>query len=151
MPDLGRDLKVISGPPGLWARDGSGLDLLAVNGMPVGHRPDFDLMVTEGRENLAQALMLRLLTPVGALAPLGHAAYGCRVTELIGGLKTATTRALCKTYVLAAVAQEPRVDDKAVGFAFDPASEGPSDLRFTLTVRPRTGEDDVTLDLAVTL
>lgn len=151
MPDLGADLKVILGPPGLWARDGSGLDILSVNGLPLGAREEFDLKRTEGRENLAQALMLRLLTPVGALAPLGHAAYGCRVTELIGELKTASTRALCKAYVLAAVAQEPRVDDKAVGFAFDPASEGPSELRFTLTVRPKTDDDDVTLDLAVTL
>lgn len=151
MPDLGTDLKVILGPPGLQARDGAGLDLLSVDGLPLGARPNFDLARTDGRENLAQALMLRLLTPVGALASLGHAAYGCRVTELIGDLKTARTRALCKTYVLAAVAQEPRVDDSAVGFAFDPDSEGPSELRFTLTVRPRTGDADVTLDLAVTL
>lgn len=151
MPDLGTDLKVILGPPGLQARDGAGLDLLSVDGLPLGARPDFDLARTDGRENLAQALMLRLLTPVGALAPLGHAAYGCRVTELIGDLKTARTRALCKAYVLAAVAQEPRVDDSAVGFAFDPDSEGPSELRFTLTVRPKTSDPDVTLDLAVTL
>lgn len=151
MPDLGTDLKVILGPPGLWARDSTGLDVLSVNGQPIGAKPDFDFMRTDGRENLAQALMLRLLTPVGALAPLGHAAYGCRVTELIGELKTATTRARCKAYVLAAVAQEPRVDDKAVGFAFDPASEGPSDIRFTLTVRPKTDDEDVTLDLAVAL
>lgn len=151
MPDLGTDLKVILGPPGLQARDGAGLDLLSVDGLALGARADFDLARTDGRENLAQALMLRLLTPVGALTPLGHAAYGCRVTELIGELKTAGTRALCKAYVLAAVAQEPRVDDTAVGFAFDPDSEGPSELRFTLTVRPRTGDADVTLDLAVAL
>lgn len=151
MPDLGTDLKVILGPPGLQARDGTGLDLLSVDGMPLGARIDFELARTDGRENLAQALMLRLLTPVGALAPLGHADYGCRVTELIGELKTAGTRALCKAYVLAAVAQEPRVDDKAVGFAFDPASEGPSDLRFTLTVRPKTDDADVTLEFAVSL
>ena len=151
MPDLGTDLKVILGPPGLRARDGSGLDLLSVNGLPVGRRPAFDLARVEGRENLAQALMLRLLTPVGALAPLGHAAYGCRLTELIGRRKTAAVRVLCKAFVLEAVAAEPRVDDKAVEFAFDPASEGPSDIRFTLAVRPRTGDEDVTLDLAVAL
>ena len=151
MPDLGRDLKVMLGPPGLAARDGAGLDILSVNGMPLGARAAFDLARVEGRETLAQALMLRLLTPVGALAALGHAAYGCRVGELIGGPKTASTRALCKAHVLAAVAQEPRVDDQAISFAFDPANEGPSELRFTLTVRPRTGDEDVTLDLAVTL
>ncbi len=151
MADLGTDLKVIVGPPGLAARDGSGLDLLSINGLPLGARHAFDLARIDGRENLAQALILRLLTPVGALGPLGHAAYGCRLTELIGGAKTAGSRALCKAHVLAAVAQEPRVEDKAVEFAFDPASEGPSEFRFTLTVRPRTGAPDVTLDLAVTL
>jgi phage baseplate assembly protein W len=151
MASLGTDLKVILGPPGLRARDGVGLDLISVNGLPLGARPDYDLQRTSDRENLAQALMLRLLTPLGALGSLGHATYGCRLTELIGEGKTATTRALCKTYVLAAVAQEPRVEDKAVEFAFDPASEGPSELRFTLTVRPRTGDADVSLDLAVTL
>lgn len=151
MPDLGTDLKVILGPPGLQARDGTGLDLISVDGLPLGARLDFDLDRVDGRENLAQALMLRLLTPVGALAPLGHANYGCRITELIGELKSASTRALCKAYVLAAVAQEPRVDDTAVGFAFDPDSEGPSDLRFTLTVRPKTDDADVTLELGLSL
>ena len=33
-------------------------------------------------ENLAQALLLRLLTPRGSLAALGHAAYGSRLGEL---------------------------------------------------------------------
>jgi phage baseplate assembly protein W len=151
MPDLGVDLKVIQGPPGLRARDGAGLDLLSVDGLPLGRRAAFDLARVSGRENLAQALMLRLLTPVGALSALGHASYGCRVTNLIGRRKTPDVRGLCKAFVLEAVAQEPRVQDKAVAFEFDIASEGPSDIRFTLVVRPKTGGEDVSLDLALTL
>jgi phage baseplate assembly protein W len=148
---LGSDLKVTLGPPGLVAQDSSGLDLRSLDGLPFGTRRDLDLSTIGERENLAQALILRLLTPRGALAGLGHANYGSRVGELIGRRKTVATRALCKAFVLEAVAQEPRVEPKAVAFAFDAASEGPSELRFTLTVRPRNGAKDLQLDLAVKL
>lgn len=151
MPDLGTDLHVVPGPPGLGAQDSSGLDVISVDGLPFGTRRDFDLARLSGRENVAQALILRLLTPRGALAPLGHATYGSRLGELIGRRKTDAARALCKTFVLETVAQEPRVADDAVGFAFDIPSEGPSELRFVLRVRPKTGDDDVDLELALTL
>ena len=151
MPDLGTDLQVVLGPPGLAAQDWGGLDVLSVNGLALGQRADFDLARLDGRENLAQALILRLLTARGSLASLGHGAYGSRLGELIGRRKTDATRALCKAYVLEAVAQEPRVRDDAVGFAFDIASEGPSEIRFTLDVRPLTEDADVRLELAVGL
>jgi hypothetical protein len=92
-----------------------------------------------------------MLTPRGALAELGHAEYGSRLGELIGQRKTDTARALCKTFVLEVLAQEPRVDNAAIEFAFDIASEGPSELRFTVAVRPVTGDDIVAIDLAVGL
>ena len=118
-------------------------------------RPRFggklDLQVIEGRENLAQALILRILTAKGSLTELGHSEYGCRLGELIGRQKTDTVRALAKGFVLEAVAQEPRVEDKAVAFAFEPESEGPSELRFTLTVRPKDGSDDLQLALGLGL
>jgi phage baseplate assembly protein W len=110
-----------------------------------------DLATIDGRENLAQALTLRLLTPRGSLADLGHAEYGSRLGELIGGRKTEALRALCRAYVLEAVAQEPRVEDTAVSLEFDIPSEGPSEFRFVLAVQPRTGEDIVTLDLVAAL
>src|SRR5688500_20244610 len=47
-----------------------------------------DLGAMRGRQNLAQALLLRLLTPRGALRALGHATYGSRLHELIGERKT---------------------------------------------------------------
>ena len=43
-----------------------------------------DAGAVSGRANLAQALVLRLLTRQGALTGLGHPDYGCRLTELIG-------------------------------------------------------------------
>lgn len=143
--DLGTDLKVTLGPPGMAGQDNSSLDLQQAGPLRV-----YELRTVSGRENLGQALILRLLTPRGALAELGHAAYGSRLGELIGRRKNAATRALAKAYVLEAVRQEPRVEDKAVGFQFLPESEGPSDIRFSLSVRARTG-DLVSLDLGVGL
>lgn len=143
--DLGTDLKVTLGPPGMAGQDDSSLDIQQAGPLRV-----YELRTVSGRENLGQALILRLLTPRGALADLGHASYGSRLSELIGRRKIASTRALAKAYVLEAVKQEPRVEDKAVGFRFLPESEGPSDIRFELSVRSKTG-DVVALDLGVGL
>jgi phage baseplate assembly protein W len=108
-----------------------------------------DLDVMSGRENLAQALILRLLTPQGSLAALGHAGYGSRLHELVGKIKTDTVRNLCRAFVLEAVAQEPRVENQAVELAFDTQQEGPSSLVFTLAVRPVDGGDPIGLSLEV--
>ena len=88
------------------------LDLQAVPGR--GLRPrqtgEFtDLGRVAGRENLVQALILRLLTQKGALASLGHPDYGSRLVELIGQLNNETTRNLARLYTIEAVSQEPRV------------------------------------------
>lgn len=150
MPDvLGLDLKVV---PFLAAHDAAELDL-ALRDVPLRRQPGLpaavDLDVHGGWENLAQALILRLLTPRGALAALGHAAYGSRLYELIGRPKTSALRHLCRAFVLEAVAQEPRVEPKAVAFAFEPEQEGPSSFVFTLAVQPVTGGDPLSLSLEV--
>ena len=72
-----------------------------------------DLNTVDGRENLAQAVMMRLLTPVGELASLGHPEYGSRLHELIGRENTQTTRNLIKLYILESLALEPRIADIA--------------------------------------
>lgn len=149
---LGTDLRVMLGPPDMAAHDTSVLDLrLDARPRPGGSGEVADLARVDGRHNLAQSLILRLLTPRGALAGLGHASYGSRLGELIGRSKTESVRALCKAYVLEAVAQEVRVEQGLLEFAFDAASEGPSELRFSLSVRPRTGDDPVTVSLGVGL
>jgi phage baseplate assembly protein W len=116
---------------------------------PDGNGMVYDLDTMAGRENLAQALILRLLTPRGSLASLGHAAYGSRLHELIGRLKTDAVRNLCRAFVLETVAQEPRVENQAVELTFDPLQEGPSSLVFTLAVRPIDGEEPIGLSLEV--
>ncbi len=68
-----------------------------------------DLEAVSDRDNLAQAITLRLLTPKGELAALAHPDYGCRLHELIGFPNTATTRNLAKLYVIDALKQERRI------------------------------------------
>jgi phage baseplate assembly protein W len=71
--------------------------------------PGTDLDTLAGLDNLRQALLLRFLTHVGELAPLGHPTYGSRLEELLGELNTETTRNRAKMFVLQALAEEPRV------------------------------------------
>lgn len=146
---MGTDLRVVAGPPGMAATDSSALDLTL--GAGTGERSRDGIAVVAGRENLAQALILRLLTPRGALADLGHAGYGSRLHELIGRHRDEASRALCKAFVLEAIAQEPRVAPKAVAFTFDPLSEGPSELRFAVTVTPVDGSGHLTVSLEAQL
>jgi hypothetical protein len=70
-----------------------------------------DLALARGRANLAQAIVLRLQTERGELAPLGHPDYGARHHQLIGELNTETNRNLVKLYVLECLRQEPRLQE----------------------------------------
>lgn len=142
--------------PGFVAHDASSVDLQVRLRSPrgtlaAGATEAHDLELVDGRECIAQALLLRLLTPVGALAALGHTSYGSRLHELIGERKTPALRNLCRTYVLEAVAQEPRVEDRALALEFDLLAETGSSFQFTLAVTPRPAGDPVQLGLEVAL
>lgn len=110
-----------------------------------------DLGTISERENLAQALILRLLTPRGSLAALGHSSYGSRLHELIGQNKTPALRNLCRAFILEVVAQEPRIEDKVEEITFDEQAETASSFVFTLAVKPRSGEAAVGISLEVGL
>jgi phage baseplate assembly protein W len=151
---LGVDLAVI---PNMVAEDSSALDLVRQTRLVRQRQPGSDaLEVTDlgtlqDRENLAQALMLRLLTPRGSLAGLGHGNYGSRLHRLIGEHKTPATRNLCRAFILEVVAQEPRVENRAVEITFRQDEETVSSFVFTLSVRPITGEAAIGLTLEVGL
>jgi phage baseplate assembly protein W len=68
-----------------------------------------DFALVSGRDNLAQAVIVRLLTPRGELAELAHPDYGSRLHELIGRPNTETTRHLVRLYILESLAREPRL------------------------------------------
>ena len=154
---LGSDLTVL---PWLSASDASDADLVTrpraahvvdPNGAVGPVTEITDLGTSSERHNLAQALVLRLLTPVGSLSSLGHAAYGSRLHELIGQPRDDAHRNLCRAYVLDSVAQEPRVDPKAVALDFDLDVESVDSFVFTLQVRPLDGGDPLAVSLEVAL
>lgn len=68
-----------------------------------------DLGLVAGRRNLVQALVVRLMTERGELAPLGQPEYGSRHHRLIGEPNTEGNRALLKIAILECLRQEPRV------------------------------------------
>ncbi|MCP4334942.1 MAG: GPW/gp25 family protein [Gammaproteobacteria bacterium] len=69
-----------------------------------------DFVTVSGRDNLAQAVIVRLLTPRGELTALAHPDYGSRLPELIGAQRTETTRNLAKLFVIEALKQERRIE-----------------------------------------
>jgi hypothetical protein len=81
-----------------------GVDQSLVKGTTVR---DFGLI--SGRGNLGQAILMRLMTPVGELAPLGHPDYGSRLNEIVGRQNTDTNRNLAKLFILDSLRQEPRI------------------------------------------
>lgn len=69
-----------------------------------------DLATYIAEQNLIQALLLRLLTPMGEMEALGHPNYGCRLHELTGQLNNETTRNRAKMFILQAIAGEARIE-----------------------------------------
>lgn len=100
-----------------------------------------DIGVVDGHENLYQGVLMRLLTPLGELAPLGHPEYGSRLHELIGDRNSETRRNLARLFILQALALEPRIEEVVeVKTAVHPSyREG---VNVMLRVRP-VGETNV--------
>jgi phage baseplate assembly protein W len=69
-----------------------------------------DLATVTKRENLAQAIINRLLTRRGELTTLGHPEYGSRLHELVGELNNLRIRALAELYIRDCLAQERRIE-----------------------------------------
>lgn len=150
---LGIDLAVV---PNFVAHDAAEVDLSTrvhvIRGpLAPGATQAVDLATLEDRQNLAQALILRLLTPRGSLKALGHGEYGSRLHELIGQPKNPVTRNLCRAFVLEVIAQEPRVENAAVDLSFDPLQEQVDSFVFTLAVRVIREGDPLSVTLEVGL
>jgi phage baseplate assembly protein W len=128
------DLQVVPGGKGGLPQSGDILDAGAI----------------AGRANLAQALILRLLTRQGALRDLGHPDYGCRLVELIGELNNDTTRNLARLFTLQAIAQEPRVK-QLLDLSVVTVADQPDTIRISFSVLPVDDDDPLALTLEVTL
>ncbi len=98
-------------------------------------RRAWDFVPREGLENLAQAVLLRLLTPRGELAALGHPEYGSRVHELIGQQNNSARRNLLKLFILEALKLEPRIA-KVAELRITPSPGTRSTVDVLLKVQP---------------
>jgi hypothetical protein len=85
--------------------------------------------------------MLRLLTPLGALSPLGHPDYGCRLAELIGERNDAVTRARARLFVLQALAAEARIAE-ITALSVEPVPGMPERIAISFAVRPVAAASD---------
>ena len=130
---LGRDLR-------LEVRDDGILDL----GPRSGPRP-----TVAGKENLVQALTLRLLVGRGELGTVGHQRYGSRVAELIGEPLTTANLALLRRHVRAALKEDPRVE-AILDLEVRPRRDEPGSVDVLAKVRASTG-DPVEVTLALDL
>jgi phage baseplate assembly protein W len=105
------------------------------------------LVAVSGRANLAQALIVRLLTPLGSLAPLGHPGYGSRLVELIGRRNDVAARNLARLFVIDALAQEPRATLQSLSVEIDPAQ--PDLITISFVVLPLHDSDPLALTLGL--
>jgi phage baseplate assembly protein W len=55
--------------------------------------------------------MLRLMTPRGELASLGHPEYGSKLHELSGSSNTDTTRSLLRLHIIECLRMEKRISE----------------------------------------
>jgi phage baseplate assembly protein W len=108
-----------------------------------------DLATAVGADAIRQALLLRLLTPVGALADLGHPNYGSRLYELLGELHTPAARDLARAFTLRAVLAEPRVESVLSLEVRRPDQLAQERLEILLTVQARGVDEPVALGIEV--
>lgn len=130
-----------------------GLDLAVVPGSRGRKQPTADvsdLGVVEGRANLGQALIVRLLTPLGSLTPLGHPDYGSRLGELIGRENDDATRNLARLYTIQALRQEPRLRELN-DLSVESTQDAPDSIRIGFSVVPRGDDEPLSLGLEVKL
>lgn len=94
-----------------------------------------DFETLSGRENLAQAIVMRLLTPLGELTALGHPDYGSRLHELVGQANNETVRNLAKVYILDALGRERRIA-KVMTLDITPTPGTRDQINILLSVQP---------------
>lgn len=112
--------------------------------LPAGRGTVRDIRAIGGRDNLSQAIMMRLLTPVGDLSDLGHPSYGSRLQNLIGRPNNDATRNLARLYILESLQQEPRVE-KITRVEVSQVSGQPDMIGVELEVKVAAGGEPVTI------
>jgi|YelNatPaOPRAMG01_1025707.scaffolds.fasta_scaffold40780_2 phage baseplate assembly protein W len=70
-----------------------------------------DLETIREEDNLAQAIIHRLMTSRGELTDLGHPEYGSRLSDLIGEPNNEGTRSRARNLVVECLSQESRIKE----------------------------------------
>ncbi len=70
-----------------------------------------DLDLASGADNIAQALMLRLMIRQRELTPLGWPDFGSRLHELLGAPNNDRTRIIAMAHAKNAIERDPRVSE----------------------------------------
>ncbi|QRN93826.1 DUF2634 domain-containing protein [Archangium violaceum] len=110
---------------------------------------DTGAATVSGKDNLVQALTMRLIVYRGHLEQLGHGRYGSRVADLIGEPLDRQNLELLRRYVRQALKEDPRVQEvTSLRVSARPDLPGAVDVR--ASVRAITG-DEVELGLALDL
>lgn len=111
-----------------------------------------DLRTVSARDNLAQAIINRLLTRKGELAKLGHPNYGSRLHLLVGELNNIRLQGLAEIYIREALAAERRIE-KIVSVTFAPPVRGADRdmLKVEIRVRPFGSDQDLSIALPISI
>ncbi|GEN10470.1 hypothetical protein SAMN05443572_103360 [Myxococcus fulvus] len=118
-------------------------------GVDLDWSSDNGATTVSGKDNLIQALTMRLLVYRGHLEQLGHQRYGSRVADLIGEPLDRANLDLLRRYVRQALKEDPRVDEVLqLTVSARPDLPGAVDVR--ARIRAITG-DPVELGLSLDL
>lgn len=103
-----------------------------------------DFGTIEGDNAIGQAIIIRLLTPKGELASLGHPDYGSRLHELVGRENTATTRKQAKMYILESLQQEKRIE-KISDIAVSEVAQNVSRINVLINIISKESKQHMTI------
>ncbi|MFY2563367.1 DUF2634 domain-containing protein [Corallococcus terminator] len=118
-------------------------------GVDLDWSTDTGATTVSGKDNLVQALTMRLIVYRGHLEQLGHQRYGSRVADLIGEPMDRANLELLRRYVRQAIKEDPRVDE-VLQLSVTARADVPGAVDVRARIKAITG-DAVELGLALDL
>lgn len=111
-----------------------------------------DLQTVDGRDNLAQAIINRLLTRKGELKSLGHPNYGSRLYLLVGELNNIRIRGKAELYIRECLAQEKRIEEVTqINFAPPVRDLDRNVLKTEIFIKPKNTEEEIVVEVPIVL
>jgi phage baseplate assembly protein W len=107
-----------------------------------------DLKLVTDRDNLAQAIINRLLTHQGELSELGHPDYGSRLNQLIGQPNNRRTQALAELYIRESLAAESRIKEITHIEFMTPQKH---QLKFIIIILPVDNQEPLNISMDINL